>query len=299
MIVWKALEALALTRGEATHSGVDPHSAIPLTHLAPPGGELMGVLSLKHLCALVLAERDDVVRVVTLADPAGIAAQSKSDQTTVLRVVVIRPTATESAQRCTPPSVEVVAPATASRATSKRSGNFRPLRLARFNTPCAAFWLKKNRSCVVGSRMSDNEDTTAPLWNSEVTAVENSVPDSKPEVGQRRKHDPEVPAAVRGEKSGYVFQEDPASSLGELKLFRDARELEEESAARSVESGSTAGDTEVLAGEASAEDVCFARCPAYQPYVFLLPNGRESLQEHTTTPRVDLAGEGDFDSGPL
>lgn len=153
-----------------------------------------------------------------------------NDQATSLRVVVVDTTATETAQRCMPPPVEVVAPATAARAAAKRSGNFRPRRSARFSTPRAAFAVKKNRSCVVGSRMSDNEDTTASLGNSKKLRVENSVPDRKPEVGQRLKHDPEVPAASRGEKSGYVFQEDPSSAFGELELFGDACELEEECA---------------------------------------------------------------------
>lgn len=145
--------------------------------------------------------------------------------------------------------------------------------------------------------MSDNEDATAPLGNSEVAAVENSVPDSKPEVGQRLKHDSEVPTAVRGEKSGYVFQEDPPVSLREFELFRDARELEEEDAALSLETGSASGDTEVLTGESSCEDLRCSRYSAYQPNIFLLPYAGKALGKNTTAPGVDLTLEGDVDSG--
>ena len=82
-------------------------------------------------------------------------------------------------------------------------------------------------------------------------AVENPPGHAVPEVGQRSKHDSEVPTAVRGEQSGYVLDEKPSGS----KSVGDAGELVEEAGACSGESCSSAGDGDVLAGEASAEEI--------------------------------------------
>jgi hypothetical protein len=62
-----------------------------------------------------------------------------------------------------------------------------------------------SRICV--SEGSDDEHTLPALRHSEETAVENPPCHAVPEVGQRSKHDSEVPTAVRGEQSGYVLDE--------------------------------------------------------------------------------------------
>lgn len=147
--------------------------------------------------------------------------------------------------------------------------------------------------------MADNEHSTASLGDSEVARVENPVGDMEPEVGQRLKHDPEVPAIVRGEEAGYVLQEDPSVALGEVELLCDACELEEEAGAGSVKTGSLAGDGEILAGEAPAEDVGSARLAAYQPYVFREYRLREAMGEDTAPPRVELALQDDVDACSL
>jgi hypothetical protein len=54
---------------------------------------------------------------------------------------------------------------------------------------------------------SDDEHTPSALRHSEETAVENPPTQAVPEVGQRSKHDSEVPTAVRGEQPGYVLNE--------------------------------------------------------------------------------------------
>jgi hypothetical protein len=62
-------------------------------------------------------------------------------------------------------------------------------------------------SRIAVSEGSEDEHSSSALRHSEETAVENPVAQAVPEFGQRSKHDPEVPTAVRGEQSGYVLEE--------------------------------------------------------------------------------------------
>ena len=101
------------------------------------------------------------------------------------------------------------------------------------------------------SEGSDDEHSPAALRHSEETAVESPPRHAIPEVGQRSKHDSEVPTAVRGEESGYVLNEYPAGS----KSVDDSGELEEQAGSSSGESCSFPGDAEVLAGESAAEEI--------------------------------------------
>jgi len=57
------------------------------------------------------------------------------------------------------------------------------------------------------SEGSDDEHPSSSLRHSEETGVENPPGHAVPDVGQRSKHDSEVPTAVRGEQSGYVLDE--------------------------------------------------------------------------------------------
>jgi hypothetical protein len=105
-----------------------------------------------------------------------------------------------------------------------------------------------------GSRISvsdgsDDEHAPPALRHSEETAVENPPRHAIPEVGQRSKHDSEVPTAVAGEQSGYVLDENPSGS----NSVDDAGELEEEAGAGSVKPATSTGDAEVLARKATAE----------------------------------------------
>jgi len=109
--------------------------------------------------------------------------------------------------------------------------------------------------------MSDNVDTAAPLGHSEVLRVEYPPCQAVPDVGQRIHDDSEI-VSFRGSKEPWnVLDEDPRRA----ERLCDAGELEEEAAAFPRESGPLAGDTEVLAGEAAADEVntkllgfCFA-----------------------------------------
>jgi hypothetical protein len=121
--------------------------------------------------------------------------------------------------------------------------------------PTAAFELKKNLGAALATSTSGKDvDTPPSLGDSEVSAVQHS-PGAvvKPELGQRRENDGEIPSTVGGKESGYVLDEDEPS--GANKLIGEPGELEEEAASFACESGSPSGDAEVLAGEPSAEEI--------------------------------------------
>jgi hypothetical protein len=100
---------------------------------------------------------------------------------------------------------------------------------------------------------SDDEHAPAALRHSEETAVENPPAHAVPELGQRSKHDSEVPTAVRGEEPGYVLDENPSGS----NSSNDAGELEEQVGPSALvhEPSPLSSDAEVLAGEAAAEEI--------------------------------------------
>jgi hypothetical protein len=104
-------------------------------------------------------------------------------------------------------------------------------------------------SSISVSEGSDDEHPPSSLRHSEETAVDNPPRHAVPDVGQRSKHDSEVPTAVRGEQSGYVLDEKPSRS----KSISDSGELVEEAGASPCESCSSASDGDVLARKATAE----------------------------------------------
>lgn len=139
----------------------------------------------------------------------------------------------------------------ATRAASKCVGNALPRLSARRSIPAAAFGLKEYFGWAWGSKMSDNVDTAAPLWDSEVLRVEYAPRQAEPDVGQRIHDDSEI-VSFRGSKEPWnVLDEEPRRP----KFLRDAGELEEEAAAFPRKSGPLAGDAEVLAGEAAADEI--------------------------------------------
>ena len=112
-----------------------------------------------------------------------------------------------------------------------------------------------------GSRISvsdgsDDEHTPPSLRHSEETAVENPPRHAVPEVGQRGKHDSEVPTAVAREQPWNVLDENPAGS----NSVGDAGELKEEAGAFAREPAALSGDGHVLAGEAAAEEIKNGAC---------------------------------------
>jgi hypothetical protein len=75
----------------------------------------------------------------------------------------------------------------------------------------------------------------------------------KPDVAQRPENDREISSTLGREQAGDVLNDDPSAWAN--KLICDSSELEEEPGARAVEAGAASGNREVLAGEASAQEV--------------------------------------------
>jgi hypothetical protein len=150
-------------------------------------------------------------------------------------------------------------------ARSSAAGIARPRFPARLKIPAAACGLKENLAAHAATSTSGKDvDTPPPLGYSEESAVQNSVGEVvKPEVGQRRENDREVPSrsvdssflisSRAGKESGYVLDEDVASWSN--KFIGESGELVEEAGSLTLEAGATTGDAEVLAGEPSAEEV--------------------------------------------
>jgi hypothetical protein len=146
-----------------------------------------------------------------------------------------------------------------------------------------------------------------------VLRVKSSPRRQIPAFGQRVEDDPEVCAfrASRAVEPFDVFNEDGSGA----KSVNDSHELEEESAALPCEPGSLAGDGEVLAGEASAEEINSAGSfPITSPVRELLPgrmwvrnvpnvfvdgDAGESGCEDCSAVGVDLSEELVLEPGPL
>jgi hypothetical protein len=90
----------------------------------------------------------------------------------------------------------VVVCATRSNATASEGGNRLPRFSARRRIPAQALWLKEYLSrCSPVSKMSDNDDATAPLGNSEPLSVQHSVGEPIPQVPQRPEDGTQVPSS--------------------------------------------------------------------------------------------------------
>ncbi len=82
------------------------------------------------------------------------------------------------------------------RARSKRIGNVVPRFAARLSIPVQAFGLKKNLWGTWGSKISDNEHPTAPLWDSEVLRVKHPPRHAIPEFFDALEDQLEIVAVV-------------------------------------------------------------------------------------------------------
>ena len=152
------------------------------------------------------------------------------------------------------PAVYVVVCRTtvSSKASRNGSGNFRPLFLARRRIPRQAVALKKNRrggSPI--SKISNKEDATAPLGNSKVLSVKNSVGEPIPELPQRPEDGSKRPSSVKRQDAGDVLSHQP----GGAKAASKPKEFEGEVAALIIQSRSLSGDGEGLAGGSGHEKV--------------------------------------------
>jgi len=77
--------------------------------------------------------------------------------------------------------------------------------------PAAALGLKEylSRCSPGGSKMSDNDDSTAPLGDSEALSVQHSPGEAIPEVSQRPDDGTHVPSSMRRQEARDVLEDDP------------------------------------------------------------------------------------------
>jgi hypothetical protein len=92
---------------------------------------------------------------------------------------------------------------------------------------------------------AEDEHPASSLRHSEVLSVENPVGPEKPELPQRTEERPKVPAAMTGEKSRHVFEENGGRSISLHKVEEGVGEA----GSRPCKPSPLAGDGEVLAGE--------------------------------------------------
>ena len=108
-------------------------------------------------------------------------------------------------------AVSFDSPPTSCKAWRKIVGNSFPRLAARRSMPAQAFALKKyRRGTPPVSKMSDNEDATAPLGHSEELSVQHSPGAPIPEFRQRPDDGTKVPSSVRRQDAGDVFPDDPS-----------------------------------------------------------------------------------------
>jgi hypothetical protein len=88
------------------------------------------------------------------------------------------------------------------------------------------------------SSTANNEDATAPLWNSEVLSVQNPVGGPIPELPQRPEEGAKSPSSVDGQDAGHVFPNDPPR----LQSSSQRQKLKREVAARIVQPRALSGD---------------------------------------------------------
>jgi hypothetical protein len=118
--------------------------------------------------------------------------------------------------------------------------------------PRQAVLLKKYRCGTFPvSKMSDNEDATAPLWNSEVLSVKNSVCEPIPEFPQHPEKGSKRSSTINRQDAGDVLPYQPSGPQSPSKMS----ELDRELTTLAIHSGSETGDAEILARCSSDQKV--------------------------------------------
>lgn len=136
------------------------------------------------------------------------------------------------------------------------AGSCLPRFSARRSIPAEAFALKKYRCGTPPvSKMSDNEDATAPLGHSEELSVQDSPGATIPELRQRPEDGSKVPSPVRRQDTGDVFPDNPARPQSASK----AAKLDGQVATRVFQSAPSPGDGERLARGSSGQNFDCAR----------------------------------------
>jgi hypothetical protein len=149
-------------------------------------------------------------------------------------------------------SVGVRGPATATRAASKRAGNFLFRFFALRRIPAQARGVKKYCCGTTPvSKISDKEDATPSLGHSVIFRVQDPVGPPVPEFCQRPEDGAKRPSSGLTEDPGYIFPEDPLRP----KSVSKSHELQAEVATVTIQSFSETGDAEVLARGASDQEI--------------------------------------------
>lgn len=185
--------------------------------------------------------------------------------------------------------------AIASSASRTAAGNFLPCFAARRRIPAHARGLKKYLRGASTSNISDNEHTTAPLWNSGVLAVQHPPCHAIPEFNQPVKDDGKVPASVAAEKSGYIFNDNPCRA----QFAENSCKLEPQAGPFSSKARPSSGNGQVLAGEAPANKI--NRFEVFGPDfrdILMAFHPRKVAREYQSGELVDFALPGDFGSDP-
>src|SRR5690606_1205063 len=100
-----------------------------------------------------------------------------------------------------------------SSAACKEGANRLPRLAARRSIPEAAFGLKEYRCrCSPVSKISDNEDATAPLWYSGPLSVQHSIGVPIPQLPQRPDDGSHVPSSVTRQEARDVLNNDPGGT---------------------------------------------------------------------------------------
>lgn len=146
-------------------------------------------------------------------------------------------------------------------AFSSSGGNTRPLRRARSRIPVQARALKKyRRRWSPVSKMSDNEDTIASLGNTEALSVKYSPTEAIPALNHAGEEVLEGSAVIVGEgvsrkDAGDVLPNHPAGAESASK----EKKLDGQVTTRVIQSSSSSGDGEGLAGRSSDKNVNWFR----------------------------------------
>jgi hypothetical protein len=94
-------------------------------------------------------------------------------------------------------------------AVSKGSGSCFPRRLALRKIPAAAFGDSEyfcNSLPPPVSKTSDNEDSTAALWNSKVLSIKHPPADAIPALDQRFNDCGHISSVITGKKTNDIFE---------------------------------------------------------------------------------------------
>jgi len=139
-----------------------------------------------------------------------------------------------------------------SKAWCNPRGNSLPRFSARRRMPLQAFALKKYRCGTAPvSKMSDNEDAAAPLWNSEMLSVKNSVGEPIPALPQASEEGSKRASSVDRQDAGYVLPNQPTGPQASSKR----KEFDGELTTLAIHSLSESGDAEILAGRSADKKV--------------------------------------------